>query len=573
MTTQPQFISVLLVDDDSVDREMVRRLLDRSELSYRVTEAITVDEGLEAYRKDNFDIILLDYRMPKRNGDEMIIEVRTQMTNSRSAIIVLSTSDEEKLAKECIKAGAQDVIVKSELTSQRIRAAINNAQLRFELEEQQKARYLEAKANAEKDLLTGLPNRFVFDETLQRAVTRSAEHGEQLALVLFDIDNFKNINDIHGHDIADQVLIEVANRVVKFLKHGEMLSRLHGDEFGILISDLKDIYNLSLLAKQIILINKEVDIKDDLTIKLNISIGIALNPKSCIDHKELVKCANIALYRAKKQQGSQYHFFYPEMKDKLVRRYEIEKKLGSAVSNNDLILLFQPIIDMNSKELCGFEALLRFNNNFTLQSFPDEFIPIAEEIGAIEEIGKWVIERAIMQLADWNKRFSKALTMSINLSAIQIESDCLCESIKNSLQKYELAPSLLEFEITETVMFNCTKGFITKIEDIRALGCKIALDDFGTGFSSISHLMDLPISTVKLDKSIMPNERDSSKKKLLLEALILMINKLGLEMVAEGIEDLSHLKLIESFNVDRAQGYYFMKPAAKKAIESTYFQR
>ncbi len=569
MIIHDRFTSVLLVDDDKVDREMVQRLLKKSQLKYSVIEANTVDEGLEAFRIHSFDVILLDYRMPMRNGDEMIVELRNNFVNNGCAIIVLSTSEEEQLAIKCLKMGAQDVIVKSELTVNRIITAIKNARARFELELQQKKLYLDAKKAAASDLLTGLPNRFVFDEALETSFSYDDNYNK-VALILFDIDNFKAINDLHGHDCADELLIEVSQRTTKILKGHEMFSRIHGDEFGILFSNIKNTYSLSILAKQIIDNTRNLTLNNTV-VNLSVSVGIAVNSEEVNDHKELIKSANIALYRAKKEKGSHFCFFFPHMKEQLLRRYEIEKKLATAVEADELLLLYQPVINLKNKEVVGFEALLRLKNNFSLQSFPDEFIPIAEETGAILDIGMWVIDKAIGQLVYWSRFSNKRYSMAINLSVTQLKASSLVFVIKNKIEEYKICPSLLEFEITETAIFDCTQEFIDTIKAIRGLGCKVALDDFGTGFSSISHLMKLPITTVKLDKSIMPLEYESGKKKLLLEALILMINKLNLDIVAEGIEEKYHLDYIEKFEVNRAQGYLFMKPNTAKEIENTYF--
>lgn len=561
--------SVLLVDDDKVDREMVQRLLKNSQLASSVIEANTVDEGLAAFRKQRFDVVLLDYRMPTRNGNEMIVELRNNFVHNGCAIIVLSTSEEEQLASKCIKLGAQDMIVKSELTVNRIKTAIKNARARYDLEQQQKSLYLEAKKAAESDLLTGLPNRFVFDEALSSLLS-IGNNNHKVALILFDIDNFKAINDLYGHNSADELLVELSKRINDILHGHKMFSRIHGDEFGILFSEIKNTYSLSLLAKQIIDSSKDLRLNNSV-VNLSVSVGVAINSEGVNDHKELIKSANIALYRAKEERGSHFCFFYPHMKKQLLRRYEIEKKLANAVKSEELLLLYQPIINLKSKEVIGFEALVRFNNNLTLQSYPDEFVPIAEETGAILDIGMWVIDKALGQLAYWRSLSGKRYTMAINLSVTQLKSRSLVCDIKHKLEEYNVSPSLLEFEITETAIFDCTQAFIDKIEAIRELGCNVALDDFGTGFSSISHLMKLPITTVKLDKSIMPHEDESGKKKLLLEALILMVNKLDLDIVAEGIEEPYHLAYIEKFAVNRAQGYLFKKPITAKEIEKTYF--
>jgi len=549
---------------------MLKRLLLKSDMCLTINEASTVDDGLALYDKENFDIILLDYRMPQKNGVEMILEVRAHLKKQGSAIVMLSSANDDALATECLKAGAQDFIPKSEVTVSRIQNALIHAQTRFELEMELRESYLTSKKIAERDALTGLANRFVFDEALQVAVANNARSEFKLGLIMIDIDHFKSINDVHGHDVGDQVLIEVANRISEALRKNELFSRIGGDEFAIMITNLKDVYHLNEIARRVVVAFEEPFKTEHALIQIELSIGIALHPDKSVDSKELIKCSDVALYRAKTKLGSQICFFYPEMQEKLLRRYEIERVLRSAITNEQLVLFYQPILNTKTKALIGFEALLRLNASNNLQSGPDEFIPIAEQIGVIIDLGSWVIEAAVCQLDKWNKSFKQSLTMSINLSAIQLESSSLINTITGAIDKYGISPSALEFEITETAFIKSTDIIIRRINAIRDIGCKIALDDFGTGYSSISHLLMFPITTIKLDKSIIPHSVDDSKGYILVEALITLAKKLKLEMVAEGIEQEFQLAFMQLNGVHRSQGYLFMKPMPSLEIERAY---
>ncbi|TWX69820.1 EAL domain-containing protein [Colwellia demingiae] len=560
-------INVLIVDDDSVDREMIRRLLSKSTHQYSIMEAGTVDDALILYDQHHFDVILLDYRMPQRDGIEMILEIRTHLRNYGSAIVMLSSATDEELAIACLKAGAQDFISKSEINIGRIQNAIIHAQTRFELEQKLRESYLTSKKLAERDSLTGLANRFVFDESLHIAVANNQRSAFKLGLILFDVDNFKHINDIHGHDVGDAVLIELALRISEALRENELFSRIGGDEFAIMIANLNDIFHLQMIANRILKVVKAPFEMEHATLNVELSIGIAVHPDNSVDSKELIKCSDIALYRAKMKSGSKICFFYPAMQEQLVRRYDIEHMLRSAIENNELNLHYQPVIDVNTQKISGFEALLRINTHSSLNCYPDEFIPIAEKIGVIGEIGEWVIETAISQLATWNKKFKNTFTMAINLSAVQLENDDILTTIKSNIEKHKVNANDLEFEITETAVLNCHERVISRIQSIRDMGCKLALDDFGTGYSSISHLLKLPISIIKFDRTIMPSSKEDIASIKLLEGLILMSNKLELEMVAEGIEEEFQLTLIHQNKVHRAQGYFFSKALSIKDIE------
>ena len=552
-------IKLLVVDDDKVDREMISRLLSKSSSKYSITEACSVDEGLALYDEGDFDVVLLDYRMPQRSGIEMILEMRTHLRNYGSAIVVLSSAEDEVLATKCIKAGAQDFIPKSEVSTSRIQNALTHAHTRFELEMKLKESYLTSKKIAERDSLTGLSNRYVFDEALNVAVANNGRSEFKLGLLLFDIDNFKHINDIHGHDVGDYVLIEIAKRVSNALRESELFSRIGGDEFAIMITNLSDIYHLNNIANRIIsAIQKPLRTKHTL-LNIEISVGIAIHPDNSTDSKELVKCCDIALYRAKTKRGNQICFFYPEMQEQLIRRYEIESVLQKAISNNGFTLVYQPIINVDSRELTGFEALLRLKDNDNLKCYPDEFIPIAEQTGMIIEIGEWVVKTALQQLSFWDKASDKPLTMSINLSAVQLESKNLIDTIRSCINEFDITACNIEFEITETALLSSGELIVDLLQSIRDMGCRIALDDFGTGYSSISHLV-FPITSIKLDKSIIPLSIDDNNGHILLEAVIALANKLKLDIVAEGIEEEFQLDFIKRQGVHRAQGYLFAKP-------------
>ena len=564
-------ISLLVVDDDIVDLEMVKRHLLKSIHNIKITEATSVDEGLALYDKHQFHIVLLDYRMPQRNGIEMILELRTHIRDYGTAIVMMSSAEDDKLATACLEAGAQDFIPKSEITPRRIINAILHAQTRFKLEQDLRNSYIRSKDLAEKDGLTGLANRFVFEEALQVAIANNGRNEFKLGLLLFDIDNFKKVNDVHGHDVGDEVLKAVTARILGALRGNELFSRLGGDEFAIMITNLHTGIEIGAISKRIISSLDKPIKTNHLEFKIEISMGMAIHPDNSCDSKELIKCCDIAMYRAKTIQGSHACFFYSEMQVEFLRQYEIESMLTSAIEAKLLSLMYQPILEPNSMQLLGFEALVRMHSNTGEAIYPDEFIPIAEQSGAIIAIGEWVLIKAIKQLKEWQVNLGEQLSMAINLSPLQLNSDQLLTAIENAITINNVDPTLIEFEITETAFLNVNNTTLERIKQIKSLGCKLALDDFGTGYSSISHLLLLPIDTVKLDKSIMPgadNNQDSSK---LVTAMITLIKSLNLNIVAEGIEEERQKDLMIEHGVMRAQGYYFSKPMSVQEIEKKYF--
>ncbi|WP_077286653.1 GGDEF domain-containing response regulator [Cognaticolwellia aestuarii] len=561
-------MNILIVDDDIVDREHIKRTLHKTSTNWLFTETESVDEGLIAFAKNDFDVILLDYRMPKRDGIELLLELRNSSLEKSVAIVMLSNSEQPELALECIKAGAQDFLLKSEVNSSRLERAILQSQARFDLEQKLYISYQKAKTLAEHDSLTGLANRYSFEEALRLSVSQKPRDKSILALAVFDLDNFKFINDSHGHDVGDELLKQVSNRIYHCLRENELFARLGGDEFAIILNNLHSIDNATRITKRILNCLEDVFIIAEIEIKMSASIGIAVYPDNSIIANELLKYADIAMYRAKKLGRNQICFFEEQMQAQFLKRYQIEANLVGAAERNEFVLHYQPIFETATTEVIGFEALIRWNFQGELH-FPDNFIGIAESSHIIIDIGRWVIEEAISKIAHWNINHGKTLSVSINLSVTQLSDKSLVSFIESTIEKYQLEPKLVELELTETALLENSEHAIGVIESLSNLGCHIALDDFGTGFSSVSHLQNFPINTVKIDKSLMLASNEA-KTLALIEGLSAMLHSLGLNIVAEGIEDKDSFALCQQLNIQRMQGYFFSKPVDVNTVEKTF---
>ena len=302
---------------------------------------------------------------------------------------------------------------------------------------------------------------------------------------------------------------------------------------------------------------------------MSVSIGISIYPDNTINADELFKFSDIAMYRAKKLGRNQVCYFEDEMQKQFLLRYKKEQDLTKAIANDQLHLHYQPIFCTKKQTLAGFEALLRWSVNGALH-MPDDFISVAEESGIILDIGRWVINKAIKQLSIWQNH-NPSLHMSINLSAIQLADNKLIFCIKNALAEYAVSPNCIEFELTETALLENNDTSTNMMRELNQLGCKIALDDFGTGFSSVSHLQNFPIDTVKIDKSLMLVS-SQIKTLSLIKGLSLMLHSLNLEIVAEGIETEEALNLCQHLDIHRVQGYFISKPINVKTIEERYFK-
>ncbi|MEG3755716.1 putative bifunctional diguanylate cyclase/phosphodiesterase [Psychromonas arctica] len=562
-------MNILIVDDDKIDRAMIVRALSRSNILCNITQVDMVDRALEVLAHTAFDVVLLDYNLPQRNGIELLIELKDMPAKEDTVVIMMSTSKEDELATNSINAGAQDFLLKTEINTFRLQRAIANAQVRASLEKELLRSHQRTKELAERDNLTGLANRYYFDESLCHEIKKQQREHSQLGLLLIDLDYFKYVNDNYGHDVGDQLLIAVTQRITNCLRGSEIFARLGGDEFAITLTNLESAFGASTVAKRIIeSLQKPFEIGTHV-ISSSASIGIALCPNDSNDVKELFKFADIAMYRSKSDGRSQFCFFEAKMQETFLENFLIENQLRNALTNNDFYLLYQPVIGSKNGKITGVEALIRFDIEGVIQR-PDIFIPVAEKSRLIIDIGRWVITESVKQLSIWQIAQTATLTMSINLSSIQLTDEGLIDYIKSTLITHNVLPSQIEFELTETALLVEQENSAKVIENISKLGCKISLDDFGTGFSSISHLHRFPINTVKIDKSLMPSALAKDNTKPFLTGLVVMIQSLDLGIVAEGIETEVDFNLCINLGVDKMQGYYFDKPLNVSEIESNY---
>lgn len=560
---------VLIVDDDIVDREGMVRAIKHNTINAFISETDSLAEAIELIATHTYDVVLLDYNLPKSIGIDPLIQLKEKSCRPSVAIVVVSISTDEQIALSCIKAGAQDFLVKTEITSFLLNRAIVNAQARSDLERNLIRSYNKTKELAEHDSLTGLTNRYYFDETLKRELHNHTRSKKYLALLLFDLDHFKYVNDNFGHDVGDKLLIEVTKRLGETLRENEFFSRLGGDEFAITVKDIHEPSVAATVAKRLLDKLTPPFTFEQQLIHVSASIGIAIYPTDGDNEKALLKYADIAMYRAKDLGRNQFSFFEKTMQEEFLASYLIENQLKQAIQAQKFFLHYQPLICSNSGELIGVEALIRLTLDQKGLS-PAEFIPIAEKSHLIFEIGKWVIESAIQQLHLWNKKRQIPLTMAINLSSVQLADQSLVTTIKKQLDYYRVPANLIELELTETALLADCEETSHVIKELSKLGCKISLDDFGTGYSSISHLHTFPINIVKIDKSLMPSASTSLKVKRLLNGLVVLLNSLNVEIITEGIETELDFTTCKKMKVNRLQGFYIDKPMSVEDFENKY---
>lgn len=410
------------------------------------------------------------------------------------------------------------------------------------------------------DSLTGLPNRLLSLNRLDQMLKEAERHKHYLGVLFLDLDNFKKVNDTLGHMVGDQLLIEAANRLRLAVRAEDTVGRLGGDEFIVLLGHLNSPSDAQQVAKSLLAQFREPLHLESRDLLMTTSIGIAIYPNDGESPAELLRNADAAMYHSKDEGRNNYHYFTTEMNTGAERRLVLEAQLQGALGRNELYLLYQPVIDLKSKQMIGAEALLRWNNQTLGEVFPDEFIPIAEHTGLIENIGLFVLEEAINSALYIQHTHFANFRIAVNLSPRQFKSKTLVEKITQLLNSHSFSPQYLELEITEGVLMGQYTNIDFALTAFSKMGIKISMDDFGTGYSSLSYLRSYPFDILKIDKSFINDITVDPADLELVNATLDMARGLGLKVIAEGVETKEQMALLEQKNCDFAQGYLFSRP-------------
>ncbi|NJK30363.1 MAG: EAL domain-containing protein [Acaryochloris sp. SU_5_25] len=424
------------------------------------------------------------------------------------------------------------------------------------------------------DHLTGLPSRALFLDQLKRTLSRKKRQQDYLFAVLFlDCDRFKVINDSLGHEIGDQLLIEVAHRLEAVLRPGDVIARLGGDEFAVLLENIPSLTEAENVANRL---NQELERAFNLqghTVYTSASIGIALNSQGCQQPEDLLRDADNAMYRAKALGKSRYAVFESGMRDRVQTLLKIETDLRLAIANHQFDLYYQPIISLPNQQITGLEALVRWRHPERGLIAPSEFIPVAEETGLILTLGEWVLREACQQLRQWQQTLDiPAFSVSVNLSRKQLSQPNLSQKIAGILSESGIHSDHLKLEITETMIMENEAIASEVLNQLQELGLQLQIDDFGTGYSSLSFLHSFPLDTLKIDRSFINGLGTDPEKAEIVRTMITLAHNLGMSAVAEGVETQEQLNWLQSFNCDYAQGYLIAKPLPVEAIETLLMQ-
>lgn len=418
---------------------------------------------------------------------------------------------------------------------------------------------------ANNDNLTGLANRYAYNVKMQELIT--TKNVNNIHMLFLDLDNFKAINDTLGHSVGDLLLQNVAKRLQNRISGFELFARFGGDEFVFLFKNISKTSILEKVAQRIHKVFEEEFMLNSYDVHTTVSIGISSYPDSTKDAEGLLRNADVAMYCAKQMGKARYAIYDAQMSTRTKSELRLEGELHKAIVNDELFLLYQPQISIRNGKIVGVEALLRWNNKKSGLISPLEFIPIAENNGLIIPIGEWVIDQACEQLALWKDTPMQKLTVAINISAKQLLHQTLHSYIRKAITKYGINSSLLELEITESVVMENINETIEVLMDLKTLGVSIAIDDFGTGYSSLSYLKKLPIDKLKIDREFIKDIPEDKDDVAITNAIISLAKALDLKIVAEGPERGEHIEFLKEVKCDIAQGYYYSKPISSKGIE------
>lgn len=446
------------------------------------------------------------------------------------------------------------------------------ARFGFELELQQSLE--QGRARGLQDVLTGLPNRLLFNDRLKSALRAAHRTGEMFAVMFVDLDRFKAINDSLGHDVGDQVLKAVAKRLCASVRASDTVARYAGDEFTLILRHIVQREDVLRIADKVIrVMDAPLTLDDDSELKITASIGISFYPEDADSADELLKHADVAMYSAKGEgrNNAQAYEAMPEESHK--QRIALEAKLRVAEHNGELRVYYQPQVDATSEDIIGMEALVRWEHPELGMISPGFFIPIAEETGLITSIGEWVLRTACAEAREWQNKYKLPLRIGVNLSAVQLRQPGLVDLVRTVLEETGLPPKLLELEVTESINVRDIPGLAGTLSGLRALGCSIAIDDFGTGQSSLDYIRHFPADRVKIDQSFVRNIGVDPDDEAIVRATITMAHNLHHSVVAEGVEIEAHLDFLRAHGCEELQGYLFCRPLSKVSFDNLLAER
>jgi predicted signal transduction protein with EAL and GGDEF domain len=578
---------VLVVDDDAGGRRLTRATLAKA--GFAVSEAGDGRAALEAMRERMPNLVLLDVSMPVMDGFTACAELRRLPGGERVPVVMMTGLDDTASIERAFEAGATDFITKPinwAVLPHRVRymmrasAAINELQ-------QSIVRRQEAEAQirhlAYFDPLTGLPNRLLFVEQLERALAQAARHGRRVAIMFVDLDNFKRVNDTLGHRAGDELLCKASGRLAAALRahdgiarsggdavpaDGRHIARLGGDEFIVMLTDVQTPEHVAGVAQRLVQTLGEPIVVQGTEVFVGGSVGVASYPEDGTDIDTLLMNADTAMYRAKAAGRGSFQLYDRSMNARALDRLHMETRLRRALERDEFVLHYQPRVDVVSGRIVGAEALIRWQHPERGLLPPAEFIPLVEDAGLVIPIGEWAIRTVCRQSAAWVAAALNPVPIAVNLASTHLRERGLPVLVAQALREHGVSSSCLEIEVTESILLADPELSVSIAQELAAMGVTLSIDDFGTGYSSMSYLKKLPIAALKIDRSFVRDLETDPDDAAIVSAIVALAHSLKLKVVAEGVETPAQLGFLQSVRCDEYQGFL-----TSRAVSALEFER
>jgi diguanylate cyclase (GGDEF)-like protein len=544
-------LRLLLVEDDGGYAGFVGATLEGVQTAaFHYDHATTVSGAIDRLARTRYDLVLLDLGLPDARDLEALTTVIETVPDV--PVVILTGAEDEALALRAVKAGAQDYLTKGQMTGEMLARSI-----RYAIERKQSE--LQIKRLAYRDGLTQLPNRILLVEHLDAALKRACRDRHVVGLFFLDIDHFKHINDTLGHQAGDDVLRQVADRLRHSLRDNDTLARLSGDEF-VGVAEVKHRSGLLPIADKLLHQLKPPFIVQGRELFITASIGVSAYPTDGLDPQTLLRNADRAMYRAKAEGRDTYRVYVARVQRDTSATLTFTTGLRRAIERQELMLHFQPLVDLRTGETDGLEALVRWQHPTMGVIPPAAFIPVAEESGLILSIERWVLQSAMRQALEYER--GRGLKLAINLSTRHFDHPELLDELREITREVGYDPRFLELELTERGLMHHPKRVLRHLKEFRRLGIQVAVDDFGTGYSCLGLMKRFPLHALKIDRSFVRNCATDRTNQALVAAIIRMGHAMGLSVTAEGVETAAQLAYLREQQCDRAQGTYFGRPVA-----------
>jgi len=557
--------TILIIDDEEQIRNLLVAVLGNF---YSCRGVDSAEEALTALKDHAFDLVISDIDMGGMSGIELVPKLHS--ISPDTVVLMISGNQDIETAIKAMRVGAFDYITKP-LDLRHVEAAVERAlhhrvllkekqQYKEQLEQLLEERTAEVDRLAYYDTITQLPNRTLFEDRLAQAVAVAKSTDQTLGVLFISVDQFKKVNDTLGHDAGDRLLREFGKSLKKCISETDTVARFGNDEFVLLhtqIEETKDVIETIGSLSQVLKFSFDLEGQE---LFATASVGVSLFPLDGEDGQTLLKNAGAALYKAKRLGGANYQFYTADMHELASKRLALETSLRRAIQNKEFLIHYQPRVSVDSLEITGVEALVRWQHPQLGLISPSEFIPLAEDTGLIVPIGEWVLKQACLQNKAWQTQGFAPIQMAVNICARQFHDHDLAQTVIRILDETKLAPQHLELELTESSIMENAEIAADVLSRLKSMGVNISIDDFGTGVSSLASLKRLPIDALKVDKSFVSDATTDPDDAALVMAIITLAHNLRLKVIAEGVETEEQLRFLHLLRCDEIQGYLFSKP-------------